>query len=33
VDDLRTWALNTSDYFRVPDFVHEEVVAEMPAVV
>ncbi len=31
VDDLRTWALNTSEYFRVPDFVHEMTVAEPAA--
>lgn len=28
VDDLRTWALNTTDYFKVPDFVHERTMPE-----
>jgi hypothetical protein len=25
VDDLRTWALNTSGYFKIPDFTHEAI--------
>jgi hypothetical protein len=31
VDDLRTWALNTNKYFKVPDFVHEGMVPEPAA--
>jgi len=28
VDDVRAWALNTTEYFKVPDFVHEGIVPE-----
>lgn len=31
VDDVRTWALNSSGYFEVPDFVHAGMMAETPA--